>query len=306
MIRFFERLFFDPKWYHYIVALLLLPLSLIYALIPLARRLFSKAKDYGLPIVSIGNIIVGGSGKTPFAIALIKHLEAQGYSDIFYISRGYGRHSKGLVVVKKDNKILCSVDKSGDEAMLVASSTNCSVIVAEDRVKAIKRAKEFGAKIVILDDAFSKVAIKKYDILLEPQEIKNYLPLPSGPFREFYFVKKYAQLTLKEGRDFKRVVSFRDLTKRMLLVSAIANPQRLQPFLPKGVVGSLLLKDHAYFNKNEIIDKMDQFQATSLLVTQKDYVKLKDYNLPLSIMDLHLEIDSKVIKKIEDYIGAYR
>lgn len=137
MNRFFEELFFHPRWYHFVVAVILLPLSLLYGLIMLLRRVFARAKDYNLPIVSIGNIVVGGSGKTPFAISLIEYLESRGCRNIFYISRGYGRKSKGLVTVKVDGKVSCNVEVSGDEPMLVANACNCSVIVAEDRVVAI-------------------------------------------------------------------------------------------------------------------------------------------------------------------------
>lgn len=304
MNQFFEELFFNPRWYHFPFVLSLLPLSILYGLLMAIRRIFAKAKDFNVPIVSIGNLVVGGSGKTPFAISLIEYLEKRGYEDIFYISRGYGRRSKGLVAVKTSREIKCSVEVSGDESMLVAEACNCSVIVAEDRAEAIENAKRLGAKIIILDDAFSKVSIKKFDILLEPARIKNYLPLPAGPFREFFFTRGVADLLAQEGKEYKRVVSFEGLEKRMLLLSAISNPKRLLPYLPEGVVGSYFLQDHAYFKKSDIIDKMEEYQADFLLVTQKDYVKLKDYNLPISVMKLQLDIDKKILERVEKYING--
>ena len=195
MIEFFERVYYNPKWYHYIISIMLLPLSLIYALVGLFKLFFSKPKDYGIKIISIGNITVGGSGKTPFAIELIKHFKEL---KVCYISRGYGRVSKGLLWVKKEGKILQNVEQSGDEAMLVANSTNADVIVSKDRAKAIELAKGNGADLIILDDAFSKVNIKKFDILLEAKELKNRFVLPSGPLREFYFSRSRADLILKE------------------------------------------------------------------------------------------------------------
>ena len=91
----------------------------------LIRRLTPFKKSYAVPIVSIGNLIVGGSGKTPFVITLAKQ-----YSNATIISRGYGRQSKGLVEVSKRGKILSNVFNSGDEAMLMATSLpNASVIV---------------------------------------------------------------------------------------------------------------------------------------------------------------------------------
>jgi len=301
MINFFENLYYNPKWYHYIVAFLLLPFSLIYGFVALIKSM-QKPKDYGIEIISIGNIVVGGSGKTPFAIALIEKLSKD--RKICYISRGYGRESRGLVEVKRDGKILCSVKESGDEAMLVAKQSSCDVIVSEDRVKAIKKAKSNGANLIILDDAFSKVGIKKFDILLEPSKLPNRLVLPSGPFREFAFAKKRANLVLKEGVDFKREVEFENLSPKMLLVTAIANPKRLDSYLPKGVVGKIYLKDHAYFDKDEILQKMSEFNADTIIVTQKDLVKLENFNLPLTVMKLKLKIEPSDLSTILKRIGG--
>ncbi len=300
MTHFFERLFFNPKWYHFGIIFLLLPFSLLYGTLLLLKRFLSRPQSYSLPIISIGNLIVGGSGKTPFAIALIDYLQKEGVKRIFYISRGYGRRSKGMVLVKVNDSINYKVEESGDEALLVAKSTDASVIASENRHKAIIKAKELGAELIILDDAFSKSAIKKYDILLEPAEIRNPFVLPAGPFREFPFVKRYANLLLKEGREYKRRVSYENLTQRMLLVTAIANPQRLEAFLPENVVEKLYFPDHAYFNKEEIIDKMRELSVTSLLVTQKDYVKLEQFKLPVSIIKLKLEIDKSILKRIKE------
>jgi tetraacyldisaccharide 4'-kinase len=301
MIDFFEKLYYSPKWYHFLVGVVLLPISAIYALVGALKSVTSKEVDYSIKIISIGNLTVGGSGKTPFAIELINHLNTKYSAKIFYISRGYGRQSSGLVVVKNSNKILASVEQSGDEAMLVAKECSCGVIVSEDRVKAINLAKSYGANLIILDDAFSKVNIKKFDILLEPANLPNRLVLPSGPFREIASAKSRANLILKEGKDFKRVVNFSNLSDNMLLVTAIANPSRLKEFLPKGVVGSFVFKDHDYFNRDKIIEKMQEVNAKTILVTQKDMVKLENFNLPISVMKLRLDINIKAIKQIEEY-----
>ena len=300
MIEFFERLYYNPKWYHYIVAILFLPLSFIYGFVGLVKSIYIKPKNYGIKIISIGNLIVGGSGKTPFAIEIINYFEKKSIN-IFYISRGYGRYSKGLIWVKKDKFILSNVKESGDEAMLVAQNTNANIIVSKNRVEAIKLAKINGADLIILDDAFGKMNIEKFDILLEPKELPNKFVLPSGPFREFAFAKKRANLILKEEVDFKRVVNFTNLKDKMLLVTAIANPKRIEFYLPQGVVGRLILKDHAFFNKKEIIQKMREFNVKSILTTQKDMVKLDKFNLPISVINLKLDIKKSVIKKIEEY-----
>ena len=125
------------------------------------KRASSKPIDFGIPIVSIGNIIIGGSGKTPLTIELAKK-----YEDVAIVLRGYGRESRGLYIVSNRGKIEQGVRVSGDEAMLLANSLpKATVIVSEDRKKAILKAKELGCKIVFLDDGFSKYDINKFDIL---------------------------------------------------------------------------------------------------------------------------------------------
>jgi tetraacyldisaccharide 4'-kinase len=299
---FFEELLFAPKIYHYPIIILFLPIALLYAVVMLIRRIVTRQHTYDIPIISIGNLIMGGSGKTPFIIAI-----ASKYQDVAVVSRGYGRESRGLVEVSYQGKVLVDVTQSGDEAMLIAQSLpNATVIVSKNRDLAIEHAQRLGAKIVFLDDGFNRVEIKKFEILLEPNKIKNYLPLPAGAFREVYFSTYFANMVLKESIDFHRVVSFENLTQRMLLVTAISNPSRLDVYLPEGVVDKLIFADHSYFDINLIQNKMREAEATSLLVTQKDWVKLQEATLPLSLMKLSLKINPLVIERIDNYIHTSR
>ena len=301
--RFFESMYYNPKWYHKLVSLLLLPISLIYATVMYFRRLFAKSNSYDIPIISIGNLVVGGSGKTPFAIAIANHYKEH---DIAIISRGYGRKSKGLIQVSRSGDILADVDASGDEAMLLATSLpHASVIVSEDRDEAIMLAKKQGRRLILLDDAFSHAQISKLEILLEPSSVPNTYPLPSGPFREFASTKSASDLHLAEGRDFSRVVTCKDLTKDMILVTAIANPSRLDEYLPDGVIHKEYMNDHAYFDKEMLSSLLDKHKASSLLVTQKDLVKIKDFKLPISQIQLELEIKNDVFVAIDKYIGEF-
>jgi len=267
------------------------------------RRVVVSKKEFHLPIISVGNLTVGGSGKSPFLIEVVSR-----YKDVYVISRGYARQSRGLVEVSYKGEIFVDVFQSGDEPMLIAKSLpNASVIVNEDRVVAIELAKKRGAKIIFLDDGFNRVNIKKFDILLFPQNIRNFMPFPAGPFREFIFTKVFADLNLIENRDFKRVVDIANIKDKMLLVTAISNPYRLEPFLPSdNIVEKIYLKDHAYFDEKSLKEKMLLTGANSLLVTQKDEVKMENFKLELSVMRLKLEIKKEVIKRIDEYIDSYK
>ncbi len=301
IVSFFERLFFKPNPSDWVIIFFLSPISILFGTIMFFRRVLTPKKEYPIPIVSIGNLTVGGSGKTPFVIEL-----ASRYNNSCIVSRGYGRESRGLVEVSYQGEILTDVLHSGDEPMLMAKSLpNASVIVSEDREKAINLAIEQGAKVIFLDDGFNRVNIKKFDILLFPENIKNFMPFPVGPFREFIFTKSFADLNLIENRDFKRVVTIKNPTKRMLLVTAISNPKRLEPFLPDNIVGKVYLKDHAYFDESELLEKMQRSKATSLLITQKDEVKMVGFELVFSIMELKLEIKNNILEDINNYITNF-
>ncbi len=261
-------------------------------LVILFKRAGAKLIEFGIPVISVGNIIVGGSGKTPLTIHL-----AQKYDDVCIILRGYGRESKGLYVVSSYGRILENIKTSGDEAMLLARTLKtATVIVSEDRKKAIIKAKELGCKIVFLDDGFSKYDIKKFDILIRPKdEPTNLFCLPSGGYREPKMAYAFANLELQEGRDFKRVVSYSKdgeyvdiLPIKLLLLTAISKPKRLLEFLPEGTKMEAF-EDHHRFTGDELKTIKEEYPGYSIITTSKDLVKLKEFRIDdVYLMDLVL------------------
>lgn len=298
-MRLIDHYFYKPLWWQKILIFLLLPLSVFYCIISFFKRKISLTYDFGIPIISVGNLVVGGSGKTPFIIQLGKEL---GDMKVGVVSRGYKRKSKGLVVVSESGKILCAQEEAGDEPYLIAKSLqNASVIVCKKRKEAIYKAKEMGCDIVLLDDGF-RFKFKKLNILLRPKLEPHYsFCLPSGMYREWSKSYDEADLIIKEGVGYIRRVEVVGETSRMLLLTAIANPMRLDEFLPQ-VVGKIYYPDHSTFRIEEIKNKMQEYGATSLLVTTKDWVKLENTDLPLSILSLKLEVDREVIEQIKKYI----
>jgi len=291
LYRFYEGLIFNTKLWQWAIVLVLLPFSIVYCLICVFKKLFSIQGDFGIRTVSVGNLTVGGSGKTPVTIAL-----ARLYEKPAVVLRGYGRKSSGLVVVSDGERVLVDVDVSGDEAMEYAISlANVIVVVSEDRVQGIQKAKELGAQTVLLDDGFGKFNIRKFDILLEPKSPPvNPFCLPAGPYRCPRFMSVFADLILREDRDFFRKVDISDKSERMLLVTSISNPSRLEPYLPDGVVDRLYFKDHEYFDCEAIVRHAKSINAQSLLVTNKDAVKLKNVDFPLSKMLLSIEFTAVI------------
>ena len=281
--------FFRPNFFQILLAFLLLPLSFIYFLIVVLKKFTARKIDFGIKIISVGNLTLGGSGKTPLCVAIAKN-----YEGAFIILRGYKRKSKGMQVVARDGKILLDVAASGDEAMIYATSLkNANVIVSEDRKIAIKYAKEQGAKYILLDDGFSKFDIAKFDILVRPNpEPRLKFCLPSGAYRYPFNFYKFADFVAIEGQTHFRKSEILNKSEKMVLVTAIANPARLEAFFSE-CVGQVFFPDHYDFSKDELEEILKRYDAVSLLMTQKDYVKVKDFGLRVSLITLEVTLSEE-------------
>ena len=295
-----DNYFFKPSFFQKILALTLLPFSLIYAICAVLNTKFRKKVDFKKPIISVGNLSFGGNGKTPFCKAL-----AREFDGCFVVLRGYKRKSKNLLVVKNNNEILCSIQNSGDEAMEYALNENVKgVIVSENRVFGIKKAFELGAKIVLLDDAFSKFHIKKFDILLE-SKLKPFFnfTLPSGAYRLPLCFTKKADFVALEGRDFIRY-SFTKENPKAILVTAIAKPFRLYEHFIKARA-CYFFKDHYEFKKDELENLLKKHNCDTLMLTFKDFVKVKDFGFKCQIIELDIELKEHLKQEIKAYLKKF-
>lgn len=300
-----EEYLFFPNFFQKILSLCLLPLTLIYMMVIILKRTMAKPINFGVPIISVGNLVVGGSGKTPITIFLAKNKH-----HVAVILRGFGRASKGLWVISHKGKVLENINTSGDEAMLIAKSLpNATVIVSENRIQAILKAKELGCEIIFLDDGFSKYDIVKFDILLRPkEEPTNVFCLPSGGYREPKMMYAMANLVLQEGVDFQRMVTYKHngcslsvLPDKLLLLTAISKPKRLLEFLPSSVK-LIAFEDHHTFTQEEIDTILQEYKEYAIISTSKDMVKLEQFNLKnLYLMDLELQLMPHVNLEAMDF-----
>ena len=145
-------------------------------------------EDFKLPIISVGNITTGGSGKTPLVMYLANLLIKNGKNPGI-VSRGYGRKSKGLVVVHDGKEMKAKVESAGDEPFLMATILkSVPVIVCEDRSEAIRHlVNSSTVNIIIMDDGFQHRKVKRdLDIItISANDTKNdYRLLPWGKLRE--------------------------------------------------------------------------------------------------------------------------
>lgn len=189
---------------------LLIPISWIYGLIILIRNLcynfglFTPFK-FDVPIISVGNITMGGTGKTPLVIYIAKLLINSGKQPGI-VSRGYGRYSKGTIVVHDGVKLLKDVRQSGDEPYLISKElNNTPVIVSKCRKTAIQNLlKLFAVDIIIMDDAFQhRKVYRNLDIITisSYDKASNYHMLPWGVLREHLGNIKRAQQVIYTKTD---------------------------------------------------------------------------------------------------------
>jgi tetraacyldisaccharide 4'-kinase len=297
---------------------LLWPFSLVYGFITLMRNNcydWGIFKSYVIPekSICIGNLSVGGTGKTPHVAYLAEFLKDKFETSI--LSRGYGRKTKGFLLVNPNN----SAEQVGDEPLFYASifNKNVHVAVCEKRAEGVQELQQLfpSNQLIILDDAYQHRAVKAgLNILLTEFNVpfSSDLVLPAGNLREFRSGKKRAQIVIvtkcpKEIGDadkmrlanslkvktetlfFSEIVyapikafgQERSSIKKVLLVTGIANPSPLfAEIAQKYDVEHVKFGDHHAFTKQdieEIHQKFDTFacKETIILTTEKDFMRLK-------------------------------
>ena len=279
-----------------LLACLLLPLALIFFLIIACRRAFYRLGIFSVwtppvPLIVIGNVFVGGTGKTPLVIWLVSALRAEGYTP-GVISRGYGGNADAVIEVRTD----MPATQTGDEPLLIALKSEVPVFVGRDRVAAVRAL--LGAHpqvdIIISDDGLQHYALgRTLEIQLsDTRGHGNGWLLPAGPLREpasrksdFYVINGATQT----GRDIyamrlsghyaeplvdrRQQVELSSLqSKRVAAVAGIGHPERFFNMLRAeglSLESTHALPDHFDFSSNPFA----AITADIILITEKDAVK---------------------------------
>jgi len=289
------------------------------------RRVF-QLKKLARPVVSIGNISVGGSGKTPFVIALGQLLTERGIAfDI--LSRGYGRISTEIAVVDPNG----SPAQFGDEPLLIAQKLEVPVIVGADRYRAgLLAEKKFSSKLHLLDDGFQHRRLHRdFDIVMLPAEDQEGTLLPIGRLREPLTALKRAdavvlpdsparELRVKNVWRARRVVDIPASSGKMIAFSGIGRPHQFFDALKSAnpeIAGPITFPDHHRYDQRDVdrlLGLKKQTSAESFVTTEKDLINLGALSSQLSRLltaKLRIELESsqqalmEIIKTIERRSG---
>lgn len=277
------------------------PLSAIFASGVAARnalydRQWLTVRALSRPVVSVGNISVGGSGKTPFVIALGTLLKEQGIAfDV--LSRGYGRASGETLIVDPEG----SPERFGDEPLLIARKLQVPVIVGADRYEAgLLAEQKISSRLHILDDGFQHRRLRRdFDIvLLQPADLEDTL-LPLGRLRESLAALRRADaVVLPSGvtppvgdalvwRAERNVVPPITAMKRVIAFCGIARPQQFFAALQQSgidIAETVNFSDHHRYHQRDI-DRLLQTQARhaaqGFITTEKDAINLGPLRIQL-------------------------
>lgn len=299
-----------------LLAWLLWPLSLLMGLAVALRRMLYQARVLraqhpGVPVVVVGNVVAGGAGKTPVVMAVVRHLQAQGWHP-GVVSRGYGRSTQDCRAVHADSP----AHEVGDEPALIARHCAVPVAVAARRIDAahLILAQHPETDVIVCDDGLQHLALAR-DIeicIFNDQGTGNGFLLPAGPLREpwprpvdlvvhagravadsgapaFALQRSLADFAL--GADGQRIPLADLHSQPLLAVAGIARPQDFFAMLQAEglqLTQTQGLPDHSNFDSwNRPTDK-----PYTLICTEKDAVKLWQYHPDALAVPLRAAIDA--------------
>jgi len=261
-------------------------------------------------VISVGNLSAGGSGKTPFVILLGELLKARGVKfDI--LSRGYGRKSRGVLLVDPAGL----PEQFGDEPLLIARRLHAPVIVGEDRYEAGRFAESrFGARLHLLDDGFQhRTLARDFDIVLvTPQDASDRL-LPAGRLREPVAALRRADVVVLasgaaaesfplQGKLVWRVrrgMAAQNVPPRPVAFCGIARPQNFVLQLRAANIepaAEAFYRDHHLYSENDIRELLalrQKSEAGGFVTTEKDAVNLGAFLSalePLAVVPVRMEL----------------
>lgn len=269
------------------------------------------------PVISVGNISTGGTGKTPFAIMLANKLIEMGYQPSV-AGRGYARKKKDISIISDGNEIFGSVADAGDEMFMLAQKLHIPVVVNDSKVKAAKILDDtFNPDLIIIDDGFQHRWLNRdLDIvLIDERTLANPELMPRGRLREPLTSLSRADIIVIIG-DVEDIRAIEDYSKNSLIIrantitdkeynlfsdypiddeerskakekaiafSGIANPKKFHTSLIENawnIADSISFPDHYRYSKSDLLKiekRCRKYNTNNIITTEKDAVKLIEF-----------------------------
>jgi tetraacyldisaccharide 4'-kinase len=324
-VSWIDNMWYSPSWYHWPVIILLLPLTAVFWVLSGLRRWLFRLQimpSVTIPalVIVVGNISVGGNGKTPLVVYLAKRLRQEGYHP-GVLSRGYsGKNAHYPLTVDH----LSKVDWVGDEAILMRQHINCPLVVDPIRPRgAMELVEKHKCDVIICDDGLQHYALNRdIEIVVMDGQRRcgNHLLLPAGPLREAEWRLDTADflvlngglvtngeylMSLESGKLINvkypnKSLSINDLRSPVTALAAIGNPQRFFSLLEKKRVK---LKDQISFVDHHAFTQKD-IPSGTVIMTEKDAVKCTQivhddcWYLPVSAR-LTNQFESQLLQKLK-------
>lgn len=283
-----------------VLSALLLPFSYAYRAGAALRAACVTPVALPVPVICIGNLVAGGAGKTPLALAVAELLA---HKRVFFLSRGYGGRARGSLVVDPQ---VHTAEEVGDEPLLLAA--HFPTVMAKDRVAGARLAVEKGAEIIIMDDGFQNPSLAKTLSLLAVDGgygFGNARMIPSGPLREpVQEGLKRADAVVVIGGGFAvrhenvfhaRLVPESAISGAVFGFAGIGRPEKFRAALAEmgaQIVGFQAFPDHHPYSEREL--QAMAAQSVPLVTTEKDHVRLSPaWRERVGVVKVRLEIKEK-------------
>ena len=318
---------YDKSFFSKLKAYLLIPLSIIWIILSRIKVILSHPYKSKLKVVCIGNLTIGGTGKTPFAINVFKLLKNMGYNPAF-LTRGYSGENHGPLEVKTNHTHF----EIGDEALLLSNVG--TTIVSKNRSSGAKFIEndDRNFDVIIMDDGLQNNQLHKdINILLIDKNriFGNEYCIPAGPLRETISsgllnidaiilngnnekIDYNHSIFIKEIPIFESIISFQKTFEasqdKFLAFCGLGNPHKFYKTLEQNGFNLIQKKsfpDHYQYNDSDINNLRQEAKKykLKLITTEKDYVKINEHNNTLiNVASIDITMEDKQLVKFKALI----
>jgi len=304
------------------VAFVLKPLGWLYGFVGRTRAAMTVPFRAAVPVICVGNLTAGGTGKTPLAIAIGERLKARGLS-VAFLSRGYGADVPGAMVVDAGEDTAAEV---GDEPLMLAQ--HAMTIVSPDRPAGARLAISRGAQVIVMDDGYQNPSLTKdlsFVVVDAAKAFGNGCLIPAGPLRERVedgLARAHAVIVMGDGQVSLPVAkpmlrselvplpedAQRLKDQRVFAFAGIGEPRKFFATLEACEViieDTKAFPDHYAYDEEDVGDLRETAAARNamLVTTEKDFLRLPpDLRTGVTAFRVVAEFDAESSRQVDQFI----